>query len=62
MSSVAAKTAELINMLPESEQDLAYELVKRLIDSFHKAFVYNLLFPADSVHFIAIFMCAASVL
>ena len=31
MSEYAQKTAEMVNMLPESEQTLAYELVRRIV-------------------------------
>ena len=31
MSDIAMKTAEMISMLPPSEQSLAYEMVKRLV-------------------------------
>ena len=31
MSDIAMKTAEMVSMLPPSEQNLAYEMVKRLV-------------------------------
>lgn len=31
MSEIAMHTAQLISMLPESDQNLAYELVKKLV-------------------------------
>lgn len=31
MSDLAMKTAEMVSMLPPSEQNLAYEMVKRLV-------------------------------
>ena len=31
MSTIAMNTAKLIDMLPESDQNLAYELIKKLV-------------------------------
>lgn len=31
MSDIAMKTAEMVSMLPPSEQSFAYEMVKRLV-------------------------------
>lgn len=31
MSDIAMKTAEMVSMLPPSEQNFAYEMVKRLV-------------------------------
>lgn len=31
MSEIAMRTAQLISMLPESDQNLAYELVRKLV-------------------------------
>lgn len=38
MSSVAMETLHMIEMLPKQEQDLAYELIKRLVKAWDPDF------------------------
>ena len=38
MSGIAMETARMIEMLPETEQNLAYELIKRLVRAWDPDF------------------------
>ena len=38
MSDIAMKMAEMVNMLPPSEQTLAYEMVKRMVRAWDPDF------------------------
>lgn len=46
MSELAAKTADMVNMLPANEQALAFELVKRIVLAWDSDFTK--LTPAEA--------------
>ena len=39
MSEISLKTAQMLNMLPDDEQALAYELIKRMVLAWDPDFV-----------------------